>query len=286
MGKPMAANLLRAGYPIHVHNRSKDKAEELLQAGAEWAHSPREACERSEIVVMMVADAAAVEQILTGADGILAADLQGKIVIDMSTIGPDDSRQFAGLVQERGGSYLDAPVSGSVKPAQDGQLVVLAGGEADTFERCRPLFDVLGKASIHFGGSGSGSSAKLVINTLLGITMQGISESLVLASRLGLQSEQVVSMIGESAVNTPLFQGKKEMLLREQFPAAFALKLMTKDLKLAANAAVQTDTPLPALSAALGTYLTAKANGKGDLDVASVYLQLKEMTGLENNGKL
>jgi 3-hydroxyisobutyrate dehydrogenase len=283
MGKPMAFNLLRAGYKMNVYNRSKDKAEELLQAGAEWAHSPREVCERSEIIVIMVADALAVEHILTGPDGLFSTELKGKIIVDMSTIGPQDSQRFSELVKQRGGVFLDAPVSGSVKPAQDGQLVVLVGGETEAFEGCRPIFNVLGKAAIHFGGNGSGSSAKLVINSLLGITVQGISESLVLAEQLGLQRDQVLAMMSESALNTPLLQGKKEMFLEEQFPAAFALKLMTKDLKLAAQAALQANTPLPAVAATLNTFLAANANHKGDLDVASVYLQLKDMAGLEKN---
>ncbi|CAM3026621.1 NAD(P)-dependent oxidoreductase [Paenibacillus sediminis] len=279
MGKPMAANLLRAGYQVYVYNRTKDKAEELLQAGACLASSPKEVSEHSDIIITMVSDSAAVESVLTRSDGILSAQLQGKIIVDMSTTGPNDSKKFSQLVNDHGGLFLDAPVSGSVKPAQDGTLIVLVGGDAEVYEKCRPIFDVLGKTSIHFGDNGSGSSAKLVINSLLGITMHGISESLMLASQLGLNTEQVLFMMSESALNSPLLQAKKQMLLQEEFPAAFALKLMTKDLKLTVDAATQANTPLPTVATVLNTFLAAKANNKGDLDMASVYLQLKEMAG-------
>jgi 3-hydroxyisobutyrate dehydrogenase len=279
MGTPMAANLLRVGYEVHVYNRSKERAEPLLQAGAQWAQSPREVSEHSNVIVTMVADAAAIEQLLTMSDGILASDLQGKTVVNMSTIGPGDSRKFAEMVRQRGGDFLDAPVSGSVKPAQEGQLIILVGGAAEVLERCRPMFDVLGKSSIHFGDVGNGSAAKLVINSLLGMMMQGISEALVMASGLGLNKDHVAELISESALNSPLFQVKKGMLLQEEFPPAFALKLMAKDLKLAADEAIRHNVPLPVITTVLNTYLAANANGKGDLDVSSVYLQLKEMAG-------
>jgi 3-hydroxyisobutyrate dehydrogenase len=280
MGSPMAANLLRAGYQVHVYNRSKERAEPLLQAGAQWAQSPREVSEHSNVIVTMVADAAAIEQLLTMPNGILASDLQGKTVVNMSTIGPGDSRKFAEMVRQHGGDFLDAPVSGSVKPAQEGQLIILVGGATDVMERCQPMFDVLGKSSIHFGDVGNGSAAKLVINSLLGVMMQGISEALVMASGLGLNKDHVAALISESALNTPLFQLKKGMLLQEEFPPAFALKLMAKDLKLAADEAIRHNVPLPVITTVLNTYLTANANGKGDLDVSSIYLQLKEMAGL------
>ncbi|MCZ8517466.1 NAD(P)-dependent oxidoreductase [Paenibacillus filicis] len=285
MGNPMAANLLRAGYEVYVHNRTKERAEPLLQAGAKWAQSPREVCELSDVIVTMVADAAAIEQLLTMPDGILASELRGKTVVNMSTIGPGDTRKFAEMVHQHGGDFLDAPVSGSVKPAQEGQLVILVGGEADVVERCQPMFGVLGKSTIHFGDVGNGSAAKLVINSLLAMITQGISEALVMASGLGLNKDQVAALISESALNTPFFQMKKGMLLQEEFPPAFALKLMAKDLKLAADEAIRHNVPLPVVATVLNTYLAANANGKGDLDVASIYLQLKELAGLGNDEK-
>ncbi|MFC5653728.1 NAD(P)-dependent oxidoreductase [Paenibacillus solisilvae] len=280
MGVPMVKNLLKAGFQVRVYNRSPARAEEVLKAGAVWAGSPKETVQQSDMTFTMVSDAAAVEALHTGDEGILAAPLAGKIVVDMSTIGPEDSRRFAQLVKEHGGEFLDAPVSGSVKPAQDGQLVILAGGNADVFEICQPMFRALGKRSILFGENGSGCLAKLVINLLLGITVQGVSEALVLADKVGLNRAQVLEMMLESALGSPFLRMKQQLFLENDFPAAFALRLMHKDIGLALDVAGQTETPLPAASAANTVYSEAIASGKGDLDVSAVYLQLKEMAGL------
>lgn len=285
MGRPMVSNLLQAGYAVNVYNRSRDKAKELVDRGAVLAASPREIAERSDIIVTMVSDAAAVEAVLTGEDGILAGLSGGKIVVDMSTIGPKDSRRFAAMIREQGADLLDAPVSGSVKPAAEGSLLILVGGQAAAYETCRPMLDVLGKQTIHFGESGMGSHAKIVINLLLGLSIQAVSEALLLAEKSGLQREQVIEMISQSAVNTPIFQLKKENFAAQEFPAAFALKLMAKDFGLAMDAAREADAPLPATAAAYTTYTAAKATGKGDLDIAAVFLQLLESAGVTADSK-
>lgn len=280
MGRPMASNLVKAGYEVYVYNRTREKAAGLLELGARWTESPEELAATCDVIITMVSDASAVESVLTGNSGVLAGLSKGKIVIDMSTISPDDSRRFAKLVAEKGGSFLDAPVSGSVKPAAEGTLLILVGGEKDTYEACLPILNTLGKNSIHFGGNGMGTSAKVAINLLLGLTMEAISETLLLAEKSGLNREQVVQMISESGVHTPLLQMKKQNLLNDQFAAAFALNLMTKDLGLALETATKTDTPLPAASAVLSVFNEAKATGKGELDFSAVYLQLREMAGL------
>jgi 3-hydroxyisobutyrate dehydrogenase-like beta-hydroxyacid dehydrogenase len=279
MGRPMAANLLKAGYEVYVYNRTREKADELLAQGARWAVSPKELAEICDVVITMVSGASAVDRMLNGETGVLAGLSAGKMVIDMSTISPDDSRRFAKQVADRGGQFLDAPVSGSIKPATDGTLLILAGGKKDTYESCRPLFDVLGKNSIHFGESGMGTSAKLVINLLLGMTMEAISESLLLAEKTGLQREQILQMFSESGVNTPLLQMKKQNLLNEQFPAAFALNLMLKDLGLALETADRTSAPLPAAAVVHTVFNAAKETGKGELDFSAVFLHLMEMAG-------
>lgn len=279
MGRPMASNLVEAGFEVYVYNRTREKAEALLEQGARWAVSPKVMAETCDVVITMLSDASAVESVLTGDAGVLAGVSEGKILIDMSTISPDDSRRFAEQVKEKGGRFMDAPVSGSVKPAAEGTLLILVGGEAGTYETCLPIFNTLGKNAIHFGGNGMGTSAKVVINLLLGMTMEAISESLLLAEQSGLQREQVVQLITESGVNTPLLQMKKQNLLNDQFAAAFALNLMTKDLGLALETADKTTTPLPAASVVYSVFNAAKATGKGELDFSSVYLQLKEMAG-------
>lgn len=282
MGRPMVSNLLKAGFEVHVYNRDQNKAKDVLEKGAKFAQSPKEIAETCDVIVTMVSDASAVEAVFTGDSGLLKGLSAGKTVIDMSTIGPDDSRRFAAWVNEKEAQFLDAPVSGSVKPAAEGTLVILIGGDVTTYQECLPIFDVLGKTSIHFGGQGTGSNAKLVINLLLGLTMQGVSEALILAEKLGLDREQVLQMITDSACNTPILQMKKQNFLTEEFPAAFALKLMTKDFGLALDAARKVAAPLPTTAAAHSIFTTAKATGKGDLDISAIFLQLKEMAGAVN----
>ena len=274
MGELMAMNLLKAGYGIHVYNRTIEKTDSLVKAGAIRASSPKEIVEQSDISFVMLSEANAVKDVLTQEKGILEGIAPGKIIVDMSTISPEDSRAFAQLISEKGGIYLDAPVSGSVGPAKAGQLVILVGGEKAAMEICQPYFDVLGKETIHFGENGKGSAAKLSINLLLAIVGQGVGETLLLAEKAGLERGKVLEMIAQSAMNTPLFAGKRDMYETGEFPAAFMLKLMAKDLGLIKEQADRLDVDLPLAEAAKDTYISARDNGEGDSDMAAVYLEL------------
>ena len=274
MGELMAMNLLKAGYGIHVYNRTIEKTDSLVKAGAIRASSPKEIVEQSDIIFVMLSEANAVKDVLTQEKGILEGIAPGKIIVDMSTISPEDSRAFAQLISEKGGIYLDAPVSGSVGPAKAGQLVILVGGEKAAMEICQPYFDVLGKETIHFGENGKGSAAKLSINLLLAIVGQGVGETLLLAEKAGLERGKVLEMIAQSAMNTPLFAGKRDMYETGEFPAAFMLKLMAKDLGLIKDQADRLDVDLPLAEAAKDTYISARDNGEGDSDMAAVYLEL------------
>ena len=274
MGELMAMNLLKAGYGIHVYNRTIEKTDSLVKAGAIRASSPKEIVEQSDIIFVMLSEANAVKDVLTQEKGILEGIAPGKIIVDMSTISPEDSRAFAQLISEKGGIYLDAPVSGSVGTAKAGQLVILVGGEKAAMEICQPYFDVLGKETIHFGENGKGSAAKLSINLLLAIVGQGVGETLLLAEKAGLERGKVLEMIAQSAMNTPLFAGKRDMYETGEFPAAFMLKLMAKDLGLIKEQADRLDVDLPLAEAAKDTYISARDNGEGDSDMAAVYLEL------------
>ncbi|MEM1506050.1 NAD(P)-dependent oxidoreductase [Domibacillus sp. 8LH] len=276
MGEPMAMNLLQAGYKVNIYNRSQEKTMPLVEAGAVNLHSPKEIAEQSDIIFTMLSNADAVQSVLTQNNGVLEGIKSGKVVVDMSTISPEDSRLFAELVSEKGGIYIDAPVSGSVGPAKAGQLVILAGGDERAVEMCQPYFNILGKETIYFGSNGKGSSAKLAINLLLGIIGQGVGETLLFADRSGLDREKVLDMISFSAVNTGLFQGKKEMYRKEEFPSAFMLELMAKDLGLIKAEADRMETTLPLAEVTNTTYRSAKENGKAQLDMAAVYLELKD----------
>lgn len=276
MGMPMAVNLLKAGFSVRLYNRTMAKTEALVGQGAEACATPREVAETADMIFIMLANRDALNHVLEGENGLLAGLRPNQILVDMSTISPMDSTDIAQRVREKGASFLDAPVSGSVKPAEEGRLIILAGGDAEVVADCQPIFEVLGKRTIHFGENGYGSRAKLVINLLLGITVQGISEALLLADHVGIRREQVLEMIAASAVSTPLLEGKKEAFLQERFDAAFALKWMSKDLGLAIDLADEAGAELPLASTANDNFKQAVVAGRGELDVSAIYMHLKE----------
>ncbi|MED4752739.1 NAD(P)-dependent oxidoreductase [Brevibacillus choshinensis] len=271
MGIPMASNLLAAGYELSVWNRSPVKAEPLLALGAKSATTLAQLVDESDILFTMVSDDTAVKAVYDGPGGILAAAGKGKLAVDMSTISPDTSRFLAARCQEVGIRFLDAPVSGSVGPAKEGTLVIMVGGEKSDYEQAKPLLDNLGKVALHLGPNGAGTSAKLAINLLLGITVQGVSETLLFARSLGISTDQMLNIISESAVGTPLVRGKAASILADDYPAAFALKHMAKDLRLASEAGVST----PLAESANASYRHALENGLGDLDLMAIIKDLE-----------
>ena len=276
MGEPMALRLLQAGYAVHAYNRNAEKTIPLAAAGATIQPSPQAVVQAAEICFLSLSDANAVRSVLTQEQGVLAAIGPGKVLVNMSTIAPEDSRAFAQAVAARGGRYVDAPVSGSIGAAKGGQLLILAGGEAAAIDACRPCLAILGKDTLHFGANGSGSSAKLAINLLLGIVSQGLGEALLLAETLGIDKDQMLELIGKSALNSPFFQFKKELYRTNDFPAAFKVALLAKDLGLITAEAERQQLVLPLAEAAHATCRRAEKHGKAQMDMAAVYLELKE----------
>ncbi|MEJ8548265.1 NAD(P)-dependent oxidoreductase [Brevibacillus borstelensis] len=267
MGIPMASNLLAAGYDVYVWNRTPEKAEPLTSLGAVFAGSIEKAVESCDIIFTMVSDDDAVKSVYTGPGGLLStADVRGKLAVDMSTVSRETSRFLADQCQRVGMRFVDAPVSGSVGPAKEGQLVIMAGGERQDFAQVKPLLDKLGKVALHLGPNGAGTSAKLAINLLLGITVQGVAETLLFARSMGITAEQMLTIISESAVGTPLIRGKAASILADDYPAAFALKHMAKDLRLAREAGVSS----PLAESAAASYRTALEEGLGDLDLTAI----------------
>lgn len=276
MGVPMAANLRKKDVPLNVYNRTADKARALTDLGARQLPSVRSVTEQSEITVVMLSDTAAIAQVFAGDEGLLAGLTPGKIVVNMSTIAPLDAQGFAKQVEEKGGIYIDAPVSGSVGPATAGQLVILTGGDQQTVALCQPYFDIMGKKTLYFGPVGKGSAAKLTINLLLGVVVQGCAEAVLFSEKMGLDRETVLELIGQSAMNSPIFQAKREAFKNEEFPAAFMVELMSKDLGLFQAEADKLGLTLPLGAAANSAYRSAKDSGKGKMDLAAVFLELKE----------
>ncbi|MFS0558035.1 NAD(P)-dependent oxidoreductase [Brevibacillus sp. 179-C9.3 HS] len=271
MGIPMASNLLAAGYDVRVWNRTPGKAAPLVALGAKETATLSDLVAQCDVLFTMVSDDDAVKAIYTGTDGLLSLSIQGKLAVDMSTISPDTSRYIAEQAQEAGLRFLDAPVSGSVGPAKEGKLVIMVGGEQADFEVAKPMLDKLGKAAFYLGPNGAGTSAKLAINLLLGITVQGVSETLLFARSLGIGTEQMLDIISESAVGTPLIRGKAASILADDYPAAFALKHMAKDLRLANEAGVST----PLAESVNATYRHALEEGLGELDLMAILRHLE-----------
>ncbi|WGV61170.1 NAD(P)-dependent oxidoreductase [Brevibacillus brevis] len=201
----------------------------------------------------------------------MSLPVQGKLAVDMSTISPDTSRFLAEQTKQAGLRFLDAPVSGSVGPAKEGKLVIMVGGERADYEIAKPMLDKLGKAAFYLGPNGAGTSAKLAINLLLGITVQGVSETLLFARSLGIGTEQMLDIISERAVGTPLVRGKAASILADDYPAAFALKHMAKDLRLAHEAGVST----PLAESVNATYRHALESGLGELDLMAIVRHLE-----------
>ena len=267
MGVPMASNQVRAGYAVTVYNRTAAKAAVLVEAGAELAVSPAALLEAADIVITMLSDDAALREVHGGEKGLLAGARAGKMVIDMSTVSPVTSRELAGQLAAKGVDYLDAPVAGSVKPAELGQLVIMAGGKKESYEAALPIFEKLGKASFLMGEQGAGNAAKLAINTLLAFNMQGLAESVLFAREKGIRPEAMLAVIGESALANGVTKMKTANMVEENYPAAFALRHLAKDLRLALGQGLHT----PGGITLHDSFQQALVNGWGEKDIAAIF---------------
>lgn len=276
MGNPMAFNLIKAGFALNIYNRTSSKIQNLKSLGANSFDNIKELVKNSEIIFLMLSNGEAVREVLISKNGILDSLSENKIIVDMSTISPLDSKEFYSLVKEKNCDYIDAPVSGSIGAAIAKQLIILVGGEEKAKEICKPYFEALGRATIDFGENSNGTSAKLSINMLLGVFTQAMAESITFSQKLGLDKEKVFEMISLSGMNTPLFQAKKESFSRNEFPSAFALELMSKDLGLLKQMIDNCNLNLPLSEISNETYLKAKEQGFGKEDMAAVIKTVKE----------
>lgn len=278
MGLPMARNLLAAGFPLTVFNRTSERCEPLVGEGATVAASARELAAASDVVVTMVADAEAVRALLEGPDGILAGAAPGLVLAEMSTIGPLAARELAALCAERGVEMLDAPVSGSTAVAEAARLTVMVGGEEAAFERAKPVLAAMSKAQLHLGPSGAGAAVKVGLNVIVAATTVAVSEALVLAEQAGVEREAAYEAIGSSAVASPFVEYKRAAFLDpDGTPTAFALELMAKDLELARELGERGGVPLPgAAGSAEAIALAAELEG-ADEDLVRVADALRRL---------
>jgi 3-hydroxyisobutyrate dehydrogenase len=240
MGTPMSGQLIKAGYEVVVYNRSKEKEKVLTLLGAKAVSSPALLIQEAGVVIIMVSDDAAVRQIFTGDSGLFSSKTRGKIIINMSTVSPSISKEMASLCMEEGNHYLDAPVSGSVTQAENGLLVIMAGGDKTIFDKAKPIFEHLGISAILMGGPGAGNSAKLAINALLAFHAQGLAEAVVLARRNEINIADLITLINNSALGNVFSKIKGEAIVENNYSAAFALKHIAKDLRLAKDIGLTT----------------------------------------------
>ncbi len=279
MGSRMAGRLLAAGYDLTVYNRNRERVRPLEQCGAKVASTLGQLASSSDIVLSSLADDAAVESVMVGPDGALAAARPGTIFLEMSTVSPGTSRRLYELARRKGVSVLDAPVSGSTPQAEQGQLVIFVGGEEAVYGRCRPILGVLGKASFYMGSSGSGATMKLCVNALLGLGMQALAEAIALGLKAGLERERFLEVLGGTSVLSPSQKSKLENARTGEYSATFPLRLMSKDFGLILDRARELSVPMPATVAAQQVYIAENARQSltgRDEDFSSVIRSMEQ----------
>ena len=269
MGRPMAQNLLRAGLPLTIWNRTKSKADDLVRAGAKLAENPRDVAVQSDVLITIVSDPPALEEVLFSS-GALEALRKGTILIDSSTVSPDTARRVAAVCAERGVDFLDAPVTGGTWGAEKGELVFMVGGEAKVLERAKPVLEAMGKKFFLLGPNGAGQTVKLGMNLLLALEVDAWAESLALVTKAGVPAERLIEVMQSSMGHARLLDVKTPLMLKDEYPASFPLRLMHKDLRLALELAREHGANLPAAEAAYATYTAVKDASKDDPDFAAV----------------
>ena len=245
MGSHMVTKLMRAGYHLTVYDRTAERAQAMGKLGASVAQTPRELAASSDVIISCVSNDHALEAVMLEPDGALAGAHASSAIIDMSTVAPQTSRQLFQAARTKGVPMIDAAVSGSVPQVEQGSLVIFVGGERETYERYLPILDVLGKQSIYLGSSGKGTTMKLVVNLLLGLGRQALAEALVLGEKAGLEREQLIDVLEQTAVISPRQQADLEHTRRREYGADFALALMYKDFQLMLGEAFEVSAPLP-----------------------------------------
>jgi 3-hydroxyisobutyrate dehydrogenase-like beta-hydroxyacid dehydrogenase len=278
MGSAMAANVARAGYPLTVYNRTPGRTRELEGLGATIAPSPKELAAGTDVIVAMVTGPEALDELLWGPAGAAQVFTEDKVFINMSSVAPDYTRELGDRLGLTGVTFIDAPVSGTKKPAQEGTLIILAGGAKESLETHTPLLQSMGKKVVYCGEVGQGSMMKMAVNLLLGIMMEGFAEVLNFARMGGLNMDAMLDVIFSGPLNCGLYQMKAPMIQEKDFPASFPLKHMTKDLRFVADTAFATGAPVPGGLVMLHLYRQGVGKQWGDLDFAAVWKVLEDMS--------
>jgi len=281
MGAPMAKNLLKANFELVVFSRAAEKVAKLTELGATTAPSVADVARQCEVVLTMLPADQAVKDVILSADGIVSSGARGLIVIDSSTISAVTSKSIAEELAKLGIDMLDAPVTGSEPQAVEGSLTFIVGGKREIYERCKPLFESMGKNSFYMGSHGAGSHTKLCNNTISAITLMAFAEGVVMAAKAGIKPELFIEVISQGGARSGQIANKGPKILNRDFRANFATALMYKDLGLACDVAAEMSLPMPALAVAREMLKIAIAKGYGQQDVCSIVKCYEEWAQVE-----
>jgi 3-hydroxyisobutyrate dehydrogenase-like beta-hydroxyacid dehydrogenase len=281
MGGKMAARLLAKGHLVTGYNRTRSKAQWLVDQGMKLAESPRAVCEAADVIFVMVTDSKSLEAVAEGRDGFLAGLGPGKVVVDMSTVSPAVSRAVAAQVREKGADMVDAPVSGSVVTLEQGKLSVMVGGNRATFDRVKPLLEDIGPKVTYVGGNGLALSMKIAINLSLAVQMLAFSEGVLLAEKSGIARETAVDVLTHSVIGSPMIQYRGPFVLGMPEEVWFSVNMMRKDMVLALEMGRQLDVPLPTTAVTNEMLTAARGMGFAELDFAVVFDALARMSGVQ-----
>lgn len=275
MGNAMALNLLQAGNELTVYNRDAGKCKNLLDAGAKQVSTALEVVVAADITFCMVSDPQAALSVCFSPHGVIQGVGPGKGYVDMSTVDPQTAEKIGISVQARGGQYLEAPVSGSLQPAKDGQLVIMAAGDQSLWDQVQPAFDVMGKKSVFLGDIGAAASMKIAVNMMMGGMMSVFSEALTLVQGCDLNGQDLLDVVAAGALACPMFQGKGAAVLAENFDVNFPLKHLQKDLRLAVQLGDDKHVPLATAATANEMFKRACQQGLGEEDMCALFKTLQ-----------
>lgn len=278
MGAPMARNLLQAGFPVSVYNRTRAKADALAEAGARVADSPRTLAAACDVVITNVSDTPDVEAVILGPDGLLEGLRPGALVIDMSTIAPSATRRLHDAIVARGGRMLDAPVSGGDVGARAGTLSIMVGGSVEDFQDAQPVFAAVGKTITHCGPSGAGQLVKACNQIVVGIVLAAVSESLIFAEKAGLSADIVVPVLLGGMAQTRIMDVRGPRMAKHEFAPGFKVALLRKDLHIVLQTAGELGVTLPFTRQIEGLLTMLVERGQGDLDNSAVMTVIEEMS--------
>lgn len=282
MGQPMVGRLLESGFSLTVWNRTKAKTEELAKKGAQVAGSPKEVATQSDVTITMISDGPVLKEVTLGTNGALAGAKSGSILVDMSTVDPESSAEVAKAAEAKGVKMLRAPVSGSTVLAAGGKLTIFVSGDKQAYDNCQDIFGAMGQKMFHVGTGDEARYLKLALNMMVGTTLQMLAEAVTFGEKAGLQWEQLLEIIANSVVASPLVGYKVGPLAKRSFAPAFTVSMMAKDFDLALAAGQKLGAPMPTIALVRQFLGMLQATGKGDLDFSALVMLMEEVAGIKH----